>query len=78
MNEYFRRLRDLNITLAQHTSTPKPTQAVKPSDEHDSGLGSSTDLLMRQTHSTPGSMPVTPTGEKNPFPEEVISHHEEH
>ena len=73
-NEYFGRLHDLNVTLAQQTSTPKPTWAIKPSDKHDSGLGSSTDSPMMQTHGTPsGSMPMTPTGENNPFLEEVIS-----
>ena len=75
-NEYFGRLHDLNATLVQQTSTPKPVQAIKPSDKQDSGLGSSTDSPMTQTNGTPsGSIPTktAPTSEDNPFPEEVMS-----
>ena len=76
MREYFGKLCDLNMTLEQQTSTPKPIQTVKPSDEHNSGMGSSTALLTMQAYNTPsGSIPTdtAPTNEDNPFPEEIMS-----
>ena len=74
--EYFGKLHDLNTTLEQQTLTPKPIQTIKPSDEHDSGMGSSTASPMTQVTDAPsGSIPIdtAPTHEDNPFPEEIMS-----
>ena len=74
--EYFGKLHDLNTTLEQQMSTPKPIQTIKPSNEHDSGMGSSTASLTMQARDTPlGSIPIdtAPTHEDNPFPEEIMS-----
>ena len=74
--EYFGKLRDLNTTLEQQTSTPKPMQTIKPSDEDDSGIGSSTASMMMQAHNTSlGSIPANavPTNKDNPFSEEITS-----
>ena len=74
--EYFRKLRDLNAGLEQRMSACKPTQPVKPSDNHDSGMGSSTSLSATQAHNTSlSSIPIemASTNMENPFPDDVKS-----
>ena len=76
MQEYFGKLRDLNTALEQQTLTPKPIQTIKPSDKHDSGMGSSTSLSMTQAYDTStGSIPAktAPTNKENHFPDEIMS-----
>ena len=59
MEEYFGKLRDLNTALEQQTSAHKPTQPVKPSDDLDSGMGSSTSLSTMQAHDmSSSSIPI--------------------
>ena len=73
--EYFGRLQDLNTILKQQMTTPKPVQTVKPSSDHDSGMGSSSDSPVVQAHDTPtGSTPIkmASTDVANPFPEEIM------
>ena len=74
--EYFGKLRDLNTALEQGTLVCKPTEPVKPSDDHDSGMGSSTFLSMVQDHDmSSSSIPVqtASTNKENPFPDDVKS-----
>ena len=76
MQEYFGKLRDLNMALEQRMSAHKPTQSVKPSDDHDSGMGSSTSLSATQAHDTSSSsIPIetASTNKENTFPDDVMS-----
>ena len=48
----------------------------QPSDEHDSGMGSSTSLSVMQAHDTSSgsiSAKTVPTNKENPFPDEIMS-----
>ena len=79
MEEYFRKLCDLNTTLEQQTSARKPTQPVKPSDDRDSGMGLSTSLSATQAHDTSSTSIPTETVSTNmedPFPDDCQLHHE--
>ena len=72
--EYFGKLCDLNMALEQWTSARKPTQPVKPSDDCDSEMGSSTFLSVMQAYDTSSSsilIETTSTNTKNPFPDDV-------
>ena len=76
MEQYFRKLRDLNMALEQWTLARKPTQPIKPSDDHDLGMGSSTSLSTMQAHDTSlSSIPTktASTNKENPFPDDVKS-----
>ena len=73
--EYFGRLWDLNTILEQQTTTPKPVQTIKPSSNHDSGMGSSSHSPAVQVRDTStGSTPIktASTNAANPFSEEIM------
>ena len=76
MQEYFGKLCDLNTALEQWTSAYKPIQPIKPSNDHDSGMGSSTSLSAMQAHDMSSSSIPTETAstnKENPFPDDVMS-----
>ena len=76
MQEYFGKLHDLDTALEQWTSALKPIQPFKPSDDHDSGMGSSTSLSVMQAHDTSlSSIPIetASTNKESPFPDDVMS-----
>ena len=82
MNEFFRKLWDLNTRLDQRTLPMKLVQAVKPNDEDDSSINSSICAAAPGGSSTKTdcntppdatSMANAPLSESNPFFIEVTS-----